>query len=138
MEMRTVCRVPGLVEALRRFRGGCRVVPGACALAGPGGVCSRREPRLPSHRNPRGGRGCGLTRAGVAEVRPAPPPPGVQGVPERLRAPQAWGVPRAPGTGRCGKLDVGSPWFLLSSKGGRVAGEHGPLSRTFPVAGASR
>lgn len=26
MEMRTVCRVPGLVEALRRFRGECHVV----------------------------------------------------------------------------------------------------------------
>lgn len=28
MEMRTVCRVPGLVEALQRFRGGCHSIPG--------------------------------------------------------------------------------------------------------------
>lgn len=39
MEMRTVCRVPGLVEALRRFRGGSHwhVGPrGLAAGSGPG------------------------------------------------------------------------------------------------------
>ena len=61
MEMRTVCRVPGLVEALRRFRGECCAEAGGIprAVSSPeevpvlsfcwwAGVCGRNNTQAPS------------------------------------------------------------------------------------------
>lgn len=56
MEMRTVCRVPGLVDALRRFRGGSaiRASPGSGVRETQGGglLGSKCRGETPPH--PRG------------------------------------------------------------------------------------
>ena len=94
MEMRTVCRVPGLVEALRKFRGGypcgpedalvlssCRHAGWVCSCGGPvhrdlEGSGTRQQLR-------EGRSGCWPGCVGRAEVRP---PPGWTGPPARTPA----------------------------------------------------